>query len=72
MSTPFADYLDAVNRARAEHPEWRYGQTAFNVLYQINPELADSVRGTHCDPFHRAESDICPAFWGRVSEGLST
>jgi hypothetical protein len=31
---------------------WREGQCMFNHLKTIKPELAESIRGTNCDPFH--------------------
>ena len=31
---------------------WRYGQTLFNVLYENDPEAANSIRGTEFDPFY--------------------
>lgn len=35
-----------------EHPELRIGQCLFNILFEINSELADSVRATDKDPFY--------------------
>jgi hypothetical protein len=31
---------------------WREGQCMFNHLKAIKPELAESIRGTNCDPFY--------------------
>lgn len=31
----------------------RYGQMYFNYLYEIRPDIADTIRGTVNDPFHR-------------------
>lgn len=65
-----ADYLRAVTAAlgnrdnrldrKYSQPRWRDGQTYFNVLYAGRPDLADAVRGTDLDPFHR--DDRVPAF----------
>lgn len=51
----YAEYMQFVERRRAEHPEWREGQTYFNVLYYdgFDPEFANSIRGSDLDPFHR-------------------
>lgn len=50
------DQLNEVKAMVAEtrelYPEWRLGQTYFNVLYEYSPELADWVRGTYIDPFY--------------------
>lgn len=48
----FEDYITEVAEQSREHPEWRHGQTAFNVLYRLNPELATRIRGTGMDPFY--------------------
>ena len=32
--------------------EWRKGQSFFNALYELHPEVADKIRGTDLDPFH--------------------
>mgnify|MGYP000932282889 FL=1 len=32
---------------------WRQGQLYFNALYDVDPELANEVRGTTIDPFYR-------------------
>lgn len=37
---------------RRQNPNYRWGQALFNALYDINPELADHVRGTGADPFY--------------------
>lgn len=46
-------YDDAVARAAHEHPDWRPGQAAFNVLRDMRPDLAYRVAGSELDPFHR-------------------
>jgi hypothetical protein len=40
---------------RAQFPEWRTGQTFFNVLYTKYPDIANEIRGTQYDPFHNDE-----------------
>jgi hypothetical protein len=44
----------------------RAGQAAFNVVSEINPEIANEVRGTKLDPFHN--DDILPLFWEWLSQ----
>lgn len=34
-------------------PEWRKGQRFFNYLEEVHPDLANKLRGTTLDPFHR-------------------
>lgn len=48
----FSNYLYAVERACHEHPEWRLGQTYFNILFRMDPVLADSIRSGKLDPFY--------------------
>ena len=46
-----------------ETSRWRFGQFFFNFLHDLNPQIANSVRGTKLDPFHRDEvSDECHEF----------
>lgn len=40
------------SKAQRLHPTWRAGQTYFNVLADLRPDLADQVRGTDLDPFY--------------------
>lgn len=48
-------YLFLVARAHYDHSEWRYGQTAFNVLQTVRPKLAEAVRATDSDPFYNTD-----------------
>lgn len=50
----FSDFVQAVGARQAAHPDWRYGQTVFNVLYYdgFDPEYANEIRGTDLDPFY--------------------
>jgi hypothetical protein len=50
----YDQYLDEVKRiwSSTAHPEWRMGQTYFNVLYAIRPDLANRIRGSSLDPFY--------------------
>lgn len=31
---------------------WRLGQSYFNVLSELRPDLSEQLRGTKLDPFH--------------------
>lgn len=48
----YADYLEAVGLTQAGLPNWRSGQTHFNVLCDMRPDLSERVRATELDPFH--------------------
>lgn len=39
------------------NPTWRTGQSMFNALYHIRPDLADRLRGGELDPFYRDHND---------------
>lgn len=43
-------YFDAICRANREAE--RYGQSMFNHLCKVRPDLAEKVRGTDMDPFY--------------------
>lgn len=51
---------------RRNHPDWREGQSAFNALYDLYPEVANEIRGSDCDPFHR-DSNL-EDFWDKMAE----
>jgi hypothetical protein len=48
----FTEYLEEVRLEQELHPEWRRGQTYFNVLYDHRPDLSERVRATPIDPFY--------------------
>lgn len=50
------------------YTDQRIGQLAFNVLYESHPNIADKIRGTVYDPFHRDER--LSLFYIRVAELL--
>jgi len=62
----FNNYMKLVNAFRYSYPEWRVGQTFFNVLLECDPDLAERIRGTEDDPFYRNEK--LPEFLGIVAE----
>ena len=48
----FEEYLRAVGLEQTLHPEWRWGQTLFNVLCEYRPDIAEKIRGGPMDPFY--------------------
>lgn len=48
----FEDYRANVETACQLNPRWRLGQVAFNVLWEVRPDLSEQVRATPLDPFH--------------------
>lgn len=57
----FDAYLSEVDKAYRENRGWRLGQTYFNILHRIKPDLANAIRTTEADPF-----DSC----GKLNEFL--
>lgn len=49
----YADFYAQVCEYVASHPHIRIGQAYFNMLEDINPKLANGLRGTALDPFYR-------------------
>lgn len=56
MTWTQADFVQKWNE-RLSDPERdeRKGQAAFNALHELDPDLANFVRGSKCDPFYRDE-----------------
>lgn len=48
-----ADFLAYATRSFPNDGDIRYGQHWFNRLYEVRPDLADSIRGTRLDPFYK-------------------
>lgn len=48
----FAEFLVECARRKEAHSSWRMGQTYFNVLKEVKPAFAETIRGTFLDPFH--------------------
>jgi hypothetical protein len=61
-------WVRLLKEAKEQYPEWRTGQAMFNTLYQLEPEVADMVRGRlGIDPFYN-DNNI-PAFLYEVFGG---
>lgn len=49
----FTGYLVAVANAQVQVSHWRVGQTYWNTLYSLRPDLAEQTRDTAIDCFHQ-------------------
>lgn len=52
-----------VNQAMQMYPNWRYGQTLFNILYSVAPYIANEIRGTNIDPFYVDDEERIKKFF---------
>lgn len=58
------EYWVQVWKTYKANPDWRYGETAFNVLHDVRPDLSEQIRGdtdyeTGRDPFY-IQTTGCP------------
>lgn len=61
----FGTFRRLVELEAHRHPEWRMGQTAYNLLRALRPDLSDQVLGDpDLDPFYVNQK--LPAFWSFV------
>lgn len=60
------EFLVVSMKQKHQYPEWRVGQTYFNVLRDMAPELAERVREENCNPFY--VDAHCQAFLEWLSE----
>ena len=67
-STTFGQYLQAVEVEMRERRGMRKGQTFFNVLLELQPQLAHCLEHTADDPFYNDRK--LPEFLLRVGEAL--
>jgi hypothetical protein len=71
VKTTLAQYLEAAYKAADSNPSWRWGQTLFNTLYTLEPELANEIRATELDTFYMIEqSHTEQMFWLWLSTKL--
>jgi len=47
------DFFALATRTFDEKADLRYGQHWFNTLYEVRPYIANKMRGSIFDPFHR-------------------
>lgn len=52
MSMDYTDFVIAGYKRFNAESDWRLGQSFFNVLREVRPDLAERVRGTKVDPFY--------------------
>jgi hypothetical protein len=64
-SLSYDAYLDAMTSYDG-HNGWRRGQTAFNFLHDVRPDLSEQVRGSVRDPFYNDKR--LPEFYTWVGE----
>lgn len=48
----FVQYLHAVHEKKEVEKTWRMGQTYFNVLREMRPDIAERIEVTDDDPFY--------------------
>lgn len=48
----------------------RYGQQCFNLLYDIDPDVANEIRGTKLDPFY--DDNKLSSFFNYIEDALTT
>lgn len=52
-----------------DHKNWsRYGQSLFNYLFEIRPDIADELRGSESDPFHKDDDLTITRFWSFIKD----
>lgn len=52
----YDEFLERVDKYHAQFQgDWKYGQTYFNILSSLRRDLAEQIRGTLHDPFHKDE-----------------
>jgi hypothetical protein len=49
----YHDFIMLVAKTFPNDGDIRYGQHYFNTLYAVHPNLADRLRGSLIDPFHK-------------------
>lgn len=58
------EYIELAYKLQNEHPAWRWGQTLFNTLHKVNPDLANAIRTTELDTYYCApDSTTEHLFW---------
>jgi hypothetical protein len=50
----YQEFMDRVHDVYSKmNGKWKFGQTYFNVLCNCRPAIAESIRSTIHDPFHK-------------------
>ena len=51
---PYEEFLERVDKYHHQFKgTWRLGQTYFSVLSSLRSDIAEAIRGTLHDPFHK-------------------
>lgn len=67
----FSKYIAECYEMQEIHPSWRWGQTLFNTLHMMSPNMANEIRGTDVDPYYAEPGDGREmAFWDWIAERL--
>ncbi len=56
----FSQYLDDVVDANLNNPDWRFGQSCFNVAFELEPEWCTTTQAILVDPFFN--DNVVPDF----------
>ncbi len=59
----FSEYI-VISAEMFRENEWRLGQTHFNVLAKIRPDISERIRGTDIDAFY--DNNKLPAMLAEV------
>ncbi len=52
----YEEFVNKVDKLHEQVKEnWRYGQTYFAVLSSVRSDLAETIRATIYDPFHKEQ-----------------
>ena len=54
----YENYLKKCEEYQKANPKWRKGQTYFNTLYIMYPHIADEIRMSNLDPFHKRDDNF--------------
>lgn len=50
----YEEFLERVHKYHHQFKDtWRFGQTYFSVLSSLRSDIAEDIRGTLHDPFHK-------------------
>jgi hypothetical protein len=61
-------WISLHNEAMRRLNTQRVGQSYFNALYILRPEIADYIRSSNADPYH--DTEILPLFFIAIAEQL--
>ena len=63
------EFIAEVVKTTYAHPDWRLGQSVFNRLLELEPDMAEEIRGTKFDPFYKSANEL-DIFWGFIAKRL--